>query len=66
MIGTIGPLPGIHSLTDLPLLGPAVAYVDRMAVELGIPPGLRQVAELVLLGLVAYLAVRLVVRRIFR
>ena len=66
MIGTTGPLPDVSSLTELPLLGPAVAYVDRMAVELGMPPWLRQVAELVLLGLVAYLALRLIVRRIFR
>ena len=66
MIGTTGPLPDVSLLTELPLLGPAVAYVDRMAVELGMPPWLRQVAELVLLGLVAYLALRLIVRRIFR
>ncbi|HEY2765343.1 MAG TPA: hypothetical protein VGJ13_15235 [Pseudonocardiaceae bacterium] len=66
MIGTTGPLTDLSSLTELPLLGPAVAYADRMAVELGMPPWLRRVAELVLLGLVAFLALRLVVRRIVR
>lgn len=64
MTGT--PLSDLNSLADLPLLGPMVSYVDRAAVELGVPLWLREFGELVLLGLFAYLALRLIVRRIFR
>lgn len=60
------PLTGLNSLADLPLLGPMVTYLDREAVELGVPLWLREFGELVLLGVVAYLALRLIVRRIFR
>lgn len=66
MTGTGTPLTDVKSLTDLPLLGPMVVYVERAAVDLGIPSRLRELAVLVLLGMVAYLALRLIARRIFR
>ncbi|MGH3914718.1 MAG: hypothetical protein ACRDTC_15120 [Pseudonocardiaceae bacterium] len=64
MTGT--PLPDVNSLTELPVLGPMVGYVDRAAVELGMPSWLRQFVVLALLGVAIYLALRLIVRRIFR
>lgn len=66
MTGTGIPLPDINSLTDLPLLGPMVGYIDRAGVDLGVPLWLREFVVLVLLGVFAYLALRLIARRIFR
>lgn len=43
-----------------------VGYVDRAAVDLGLPLWLREFVVLALLGVLAYLALRLVVQRIFR
>lgn len=59
-------LPDIDALTDLPLLGPIVWYVDRAAVDVGLPLWLREFAVLALLGVLAYLALRLIARLIFR
>lgn len=59
-------LPDINSLPGLPLLGPMVGYVDRAGVDLGVPLWLREFVVLALLGVLAYLALRLIVRRIFR
>lgn len=66
MTGTGITLTDVKSLTDLPLLGPMVGYVERAAVDLGIPSRLREVVVLVLFGMFAYLALRLIARRIFR
>lgn len=66
MTGIGAPLTGINSLADLPLLGPMMSYVERTAADLGAPLWLREFGALVLLGALAYLALRLVVRRIFR
>ncbi|MGQ0778270.1 MAG: hypothetical protein ACT4NY_28330 [Pseudonocardiales bacterium] len=59
-------LPDINGLTGLPLLGPMVGYVDSAAVDVGLPLWLREFAVLALLGVLAYLALRLIVRLIFR
>lgn len=66
MTGTGIALAEVNSVTDLPLLGPMMGYVDRAAVDLGMPVWLREFGQLVLLGVLAYLALRLIVRRIFR
>lgn len=50
------------SLTELPLLGPMVGYVERAAVDLGLPLWLRQLVVIVLLGMIAYLGLRQIFR----
>lgn len=54
----------VNPLIAPPVLGPMVGYVDKAAIDMGMPLWLREFVELVLLGVFVYIVLRLIVRRL--